>query len=1060
MNSQNIDALLQRTAELEKELAAKNRELQIEAALDRVRTRAMAMKHSNELKDLIVTVSVELAQLDFVLDRSFIIIFEPETKGMTWWMANPEMPTEPMNLFIQYHEQPPFLAHLKAWEDRDLQWQYILEGEVKRTWDQFLFTETGLSQLPGDVAQNMQSKTKVYLSASFNNFGALTIATLTPLSQPQFNVLLRFANVFDQTYTRFNDLKQAEAQAREAQIEAALERVRARTMAMQKSDELDETNMLVLQQLEALDILLSGIGIHIGYADRPESEAWMWDTLSGKVPRVTYNHTHDRLSERIYEGWKNGESLYVEEVKGERLKEHLSYISSLLNDSTIYEDSTLSFVFHIVYFTYGFFVFATPAQCPTEHPVFIRFAKVFEQTYTRFLDLQKAEAQAREAQIEAAVERIRSKALTMYKSEDILEVVLRLRQELVALNIGGLTAATVLLQQDNGHIRLLDITVADIAEDAIRSSWDFEFCLEDMADQVYYKRVWNEKAAYFIVEQVEDEIWAFIHWLENFRKEDAEEIRLVVKNYNILHTWHPGVRLEKGKLCVDLMEPPAAEIEHILVKIGNAFDLAYRRFLDLQNAETRAKEAQIEAALERVRSRTMTMQKSEELGEVIQVIFEQLCGLHFKIDSASFVVEINETNDLRNWLAAPGRTYASRIDVPYLHHPIFDRFIEAKEKGETFYTLQLTKEEKDAFFDYYLGFAPIPEDRKKIIYNSEGWAQSAVLMKTIGLNITNYVGLPYSDEQNKTLVRFGVAFEQTYIRFLDLKQAEAQAVRAEQDLVEIKAARKKAEGALAALKATQQQLIQKEKMASLGELTAGIAHEIQNPLNFVNNFTEISKELVQELKTEADSGNLLEVKVLAADILSNLDKVSHHGWRADNIVKSMLQHSRGTTGDRQPTDINQLVEEHLRLAYHGYRAKDQSFNVDVSTSYDSSVGTANIAPHEIGRVLLNLLNNAFYAVSEKKRQQNGEYEPIISVRTMRKNDSVEITVKDNGTGMSPKVAAKIFQPFFTTKPTGEGTGLGLSLSYDIITKGHGGILTVQSQEGEGSEFVVQLSTNS
>jgi signal transduction histidine kinase len=269
----------------------------------------------------------------------------------------------------------------------------------------------------------------------------------------------------------------------------------------------------------------------------------------------------------------------------------------------------------------------------------------------------------------------------------------------------------------------------------------------------------------------------------------------------------------------------------------------------------------------------------------------------------------------------------------------------------------------------------------------------------------------------------------------------------------------KIERAYNQLKSTQAQLIQSEKMASLGELTAGIAHEIQNPLNFVNNFSAVNSELVIELRQEAKAGNIEEVISLADTIEQNEAKISHHGKRADAIVKSMLQHSRGATGDRQPTNINALVEEYLRLAYHGYRAKDQSFNADLTTDYDPRMGEIDLVPQEIGRVLMNLFSNAFYAVSEKKSRLNGTFEPIVSVRTERKGATVVITVRDNGIGMSPKVAEKVFQPFFTTKPTGEGTGLGLSLSYDIITKGHGGNLTVHSTEGEGSEFVVQLPTS-
>ncbi len=262
------------------------------------------------------------------------------------------------------------------------------------------------------------------------------------------------------------------------------------------------------------------------------------------------------------------------------------------------------------------------------------------------------------------------------------------------------------------------------------------------------------------------------------------------------------------------------------------------------------------------------------------------------------------------------------------------------------------------------------------------------------------------------------------------------------------------------LKATQQQLIQSEKMASLGELTAGIAHEIQNPLNFVNNFSELNAELIDELAEEVDKGNLGEAKAIAKDIKENEQKINHHGKRADAIVKGMLQHSSSSGGKKEPTDINKLADEYLRLAYHGLRAKDKSFNVTLQTDYDESIGNINIIPQDIGRVILNLITNAFYAIAEKKRNSSPGYEPTVTVSTkLLKPPSgglgVLVSVADNGNGIPQKVLDKIFQPFFTTKPTGQGTGLGLSLSYDIV-KAHAGGLKVKTIEGEGTEFNIQL----
>lgn len=265
---------------------------------------------------------------------------------------------------------------------------------------------------------------------------------------------------------------------------------------------------------------------------------------------------------------------------------------------------------------------------------------------------------------------------------------------------------------------------------------------------------------------------------------------------------------------------------------------------------------------------------------------------------------------------------------------------------------------------------------------------------------------------------------------------------------------------LTELKTTQAQLIQKEKLASLGELTAGIAHEIQNPLNFVNNFSEVSAELVEELK-EGPFQKLLDAEKdyaaeLLGDLSQNLQKITHHGGRASSIVKGMLEHSRTSTGERQSTDLNALTDEYLRLAYQGMRAKDKLFNADLKTDFDPKLGLVEVVPQEIGRVLLNLYNNAFYTVHEKQKTGPADYQPTVRVSTAQANGHVEIRVRDNGMGIPELVKAKIFQPFFTTKPTGEGTGLGLSLSYNIVTKGHGGTLTVDSIEGEGTEFVVTL----
>ena len=345
----------------------------------------------------------------------------------------------------------------------------------------------------------------------------------------------------------------------------------------------------------------------------------------------------------------------------------------------------------------------------------------------------------------------------------------------------------------------------------------------------------------------------------------------------------------------------------------------------------------------------------------------------------------------------------------------------------------------------------------------------AFLLNPVGLAI--YIGYSFGTTSQ--------SLRQKLIEVEQLSNEKQQILALQNETLEKQVTERTAElnFSLLELKSTQSQLIQSEKMASLGELTAGIAHEIQNPLNFVNNFSEVNKELVDELTNELNSGNKEEAISIARDIKENEEKINHHGKRADAIVKGMLQHSQTSKGQKEPTDINALCDEYLRLAYHGLRAKDKNFNATLQTDFDNSIGGINIVPQDIGRVILNLIANAFYAVDEKKtlrqaclsgRQAQGDnsYEPTVYVKTSQTAPSpnlsvqaggrgVIISVTDNGNGIPASIKDKIFQPFFTTKPTGQGTGLGLSLAYDIVNA-HGGEIKVESKDGEGTTFIIQL----
>jgi len=288
------------------------------------------------------------------------------------------------------------------------------------------------------------------------------------------------------------------------------------------------------------------------------------------------------------------------------------------------------------------------------------------------------------------------------------------------------------------------------------------------------------------------------------------------------------------------------------------------------------------------------------------------------------------------------------------------------------------------------------------------------------------------------------AFSTAYARYEDFSKLEAAKLQVENTLLD--------------LKKTQKQLIQAEKMASLGQLTAGIAHEIQNPLNFINNFSEVNTELITEMKEEITKGNFEAVSILGDNLKEHQEKITYHGNRAASIVKGMLQHTRNRRGQKEPTNINSLCDEYLRLSYHGLRAKDKDFNAKMQTNMDDSIGSIDVVPQEIGSVLLNLFNNAFYAVNEKKHAGsalNGTFEPMVSVVTKKENEKVIIKVIDNGFGIPQSSVDKIFQPFYTTKPPGQGTGLGLSLSYDVI-KAHDGTIKVETKENEGTVMIVEL----
>ncbi|HVX25442.1 MAG TPA: ATP-binding protein, partial [Parafilimonas sp.] len=463
-------------------------------------------------------------------------------------------------------------------------------------------------------------------------------------------------------------------------------------------------------------------------------------------------------------------------------------------------------------------------------------------------------------------------------------------------------------------------------------------------------------------------------------------------------------------------------------------------------AETNAREAIKQAALDRIRADIASMRTINDLDRITPLIWNELTilGIPF-IRCGVFIMDDNQQL-IHTFLSSPDGKAIAAFHLPYSTPGNIQKVISHWHDDKSY----IDHWDENDFTEF-----------AKILITQGALTSSEQYLKTIPhggfylhflpfLQGMLYVGNTnqLSEEEISLIQSLADAFSTAYARYEDFNKLEAAKKQVDKTLVE--------------LKQTQQQLVQSEKMASLGELTAGIAHEIQNPLNFVNNFSEVTNELIDEMKEDLATGNLQQVTEIIEDIKQNLEKINHHGKRADAIVKNMLQHSRKNSGQKEPTDINALCDEYIRLSFHGMRAKDKSFNADFKTDFDESIGKINIVSQDIGRALLNLFNNAFYAVKPPNPLKGEHYVPTVSVTTRKitplqgTGARIEIVVSDNGNGIPQNIIDKIFQPFFTTKPTGQGTGLGLSLAYDIITKEHNGTIKVESKEAEGTTFILQL----
>ena len=1023
------------------------KEAQIEAALERTRTQSMLMQNSNELNN---AVSVFHAQLQLLgMDSEFSYLWLPDEKKSNhlFWATWDEIENEETvykNKSVVYpldKSEPSIAACYEAWASRNpIHINPVPPADVENyfaTW----------SELLQDIEKFKPEHFSdgLYYVDAYMMYGCFGIVIRRTLTEYEKEVLNRFAKVFEQTYTRFLDLQKAEAQAREAQIEAALERVRSRTMAMQNSNELQETAAVLFEEFKKLgteEIYQVTIGIYNEEEQLIDFRVTDW-TGSGQLEQRTFqlDMNEPSLLQPANAAWKEGKKSAVFDLTGKKLETWLNYRNKISGITMNSRDTHGRRVISVAYFSKGHLSLSSPLPLLEETiKTLERFASVFDGTYTRFLDLEKAEAQAREAKIEAALEKVRSRTLAMQKSDELAETAAEVFHQLIGL---GIDPNRLYIGIVNGDTKDMEMWATDEDGTGIGKKFNFNAFDNDSVKKLYDG--WTAKLKSISVDMQGKELESYFHYLQSLQIPISHGIKQKRRVQSVAY-------FDKGFIGMASPDDQSVQNIQLLERFAAVFNLTFTRFSDLKIAEAQAREAQIEASLERMRSVAMSIRKSEELIWVAESLYKELKGLGISnIRNAQIVIKLD---DQENYLVCIFSDIISEVfnESRYETSPITQQmYNELESSNEALYQRELTGNEFELWMDWRKNAGAKIEPRL-LEARTVSFCLYSIGEGHLGISAYNNI----LDEQLRVLKRFRNVFELSYRRFMDVAKSEEQALKLQLE-------KERLENTISELQNTQKQLIQSEKMASLGELTAGIAHEIQNPLNFVNNFSEVSKELLDEMMVAMEKGDTADAKEIMSDVIQNLEKINHHGKRADAIVKGMLQHSRTNTGQKEMTDINALCDEYLRLSYHGLRAKDKSFNAKFETDFDTSLPKINVVPQEMGRVILNLINNAFYAVSERKKLNEPGYEPTVIVSTRKENEKVEIKVKDNGTGIPQKVIDKIFQPFFTTKPTGSGTGLGLSLSYDIVTKGHGGELSVrtpsekvETKEGGGSEFVIFL----
>ncbi|MFC3879810.1 ATP-binding protein [Algoriphagus namhaensis] len=1066
-----FDIAYRRFRDLQK-AEAQAREAQINLAVERVRARALAMNRSEKILDVVYKLKEELMGLDISgVAAATILLKETDGRVRSWDLTSMEQEGD------QMHISSDIVFDLDTTHPNFYQRELWAKGEAYRVVTQdraSLKISTNWLRDHGKIKEAEEADAfiasadikVVYHPSVPLAKGRMVIDLLEPPQEEVKSILTKMAAAFDLAYKRFEDLQKAEAQTREAKVELSLERIRAQVTAMRESSELFDIVVAMRKEFITLGHEADYFW-HMKWTEK-SYEMSMTSEEGDRIGMVISipKFVHDDIP-RLADWEKSDSNLFVLDLNGPEAWDYIEKMNTYgkyeqVDPHAPSEEDILAIgglTFIIARTSHGEIGFSLAGQVP-EPPqesleTLIRFAKVFGIAYKRFEDLKKAEEQAKEAKVELSLERIRAQVTAMRESEELLEIVVTMRKEFVNLGHEAHyfwhmrwlpdTYAKAMTSGDGTQIGMVMSLPRHIHGDIPAvAAW------EKSNEPTHILAMDIDLAVDYVDKMIK---------LGDFERVDPQaptldDIRHIGGlTFVMARTTHGEI----GYSLPGKVEQPPQESIDTLTRFAGVFDLAYRRFEDLLTSEKQNRKAKIELALERVRARAMAMQEPEELVEVAQVLREEmgLLGVE-ELETSSIYINQGEQGKAQCWYSIKdiregAKTYiADHFDLNYKDTWVGKQMLDFYQSDQTNTSILMQGEHRIEWINYcakrtkkldgYYG-NEIPERT----YHLTKFSNGAIGAATPG---------EISPESWELLRRAATVFSLAYSRFRDLSQAK-------DDLKKLKRAKAKAEKALKELKAAQEQLVQQEKLASLGQLTAGIAHEIKNPLNFVNNFSDLSRELIEEVFEELenieDSAAKEEIIAILNDVKGNLSKVYEHGSRADSIVKSMLQHSRASGSKREAKAFNPMVQEFVNLSFHGMRAGKAPINVEIDLQLDPKVGEVDLISEDFSRVILNLCNNAFDAMRDKLNSNN-EYQPKLTVKTAVQKDKVLLSIGDNGGGVPKEIQDKILQPFFTTKKGTEGTGLGLSITHDII-KAHGGEIQIHSEQDSGATFIISLSNS-